>query len=138
MYQWFVMAIATLICVPGCTNSPVQQPVRPDVSAKLLNFDAPGKVPGKYFVTLKVDHEVEYAVHEVYLVAPELRPTSKELTIELAAQLGAAVGVSASDIYFGRSASFFVVENASESALQRLASDRRVKTISPVMQTTLN
>ena len=103
-------------------------------AAKLLHFDSPQRIHGRFLVEFKSDSELSAAADKLRQFAKEDLPTNGDYANRAAAQVAKQVGGRVVDM-IGRvggvgSGFVFIIEMPDEKALE-LAKDPRIKLISP-------
>jgi len=109
-------------------------------AAKLLHFDSPQRIHGRFLVQFKSDSELSAAANQLTRFSNKQMPTNADNAKIAAAEVAKQVGGRVVDILGrvgGKDTGFtFVIEMPDEKALD-LAKDPRIKMIEPDMKVNL-
>jgi subtilisin family serine protease len=114
--------------------------VADDAREKLLNFESPSRIEGKYIVQFKSDPElaqIPEAATRGLTTAPGVLPTSRATAEELGTALSKAFGGELAKAYSSKKRRGFAITGVTEEHIEALASDPRVAFIEPAMRTEL-
>lgn len=109
--------------------------------AKLLNFDAPHRVAGEYYIVFKLGAALAAIPRSgpgSPVLLPNVEPTGETQVRQLATALAKSIGARVGGVIISKAQMAFIIGGASEQKVRDiLAKDPRIDVISPGIATTV-